>query len=392
MSFEVGAKDAAPPRGTVYEKLEALCEEIKSDIRASSGPDGGGVSLGQALAKLSERAFLDRSPEAQYAILLYRKYKEVQPQGVASSSSPSDGATAAAALPHWLRSHTEKIPRLTALADNALEGTGEQLVGFDSTKKNIFRLRALVCCLALLGFSILSSAPLFHLAAPTAHDFFLPSCALFNTNITGHFDFTSYQAVVASGVCLFIHSLIFSVYYLLPVDETGQKHVPGLERLFAPCKVEANTVHSASSRVSIFCAIHSKKFEAIIDAMLLVLNFSTTLAASINIERGSKFDFPTVVGWYTLGTFTLTFQETSPPCMSPDQSPASKIRAGLAFMYLCMFIQVLTLMVSMRSYAKESIQRAASSLGGNGSGGYDARRSLVANADPDDESVVEVSL
>jgi DNA-binding NarL/FixJ family response regulator len=75
--------------------------------------------------------------------------------------------------------------------------------------------------------------------------------------------------------------------------------------------------------------------------------------------------------------------------MSPDQSPASKIRAGLAFMYLCMFIQVLTLMVSMRSYAKESIQRAASSLGGNGSGGYDARRSLVANADPDDESVVD---
>ena len=380
MSFEIAPP---PPRGTVYEKLESLCEEIKSDVRAS------GVNLPE-LALLRERAFLDRSPEAQHAILLYRKYKEVQLPS--SSSSMSDGATASAALPHWLRSHTEKIPQLASFADKSLEGTAEQLFGSDATKTNIFRLRALVCSLSLLGFSIISSVPLFHLAAPTAHNFFLPTCALFLTSISGHFDFTSYQAVVAAGVCLFVHSIVFCLYYVLPLDETGQKHIPGLERLFAPCKVEATTVHSASSRVSIFCAINSKKFESIFDAMLLVLNLTSTISASINIERGSKFDFSGLVGWYTLGTFTLTFQDTSPPCMSPDQSPASKIRTGLAFMYLCAFVQVLTLMVSMRSYAKESIQRAASSMGATGSGGYDPRRSLVANSDPDDESVVEVSL
>ena len=61
-------------KSTVFEKLTLLCEELTSDIKSNSSMHQlGPLALQQSLEKLRERAFLDRSPEAQHALLLHRK-------------------------------------------------------------------------------------------------------------------------------------------------------------------------------------------------------------------------------------------------------------------------------------------------------------------------------
>ena len=36
-----------------------------------------------------------------------------------------------------------------------------------------------------------------------------------------------YQFVIGMGVLIYIHTLITSMYYLLPVDDDNQKYIPG---------------------------------------------------------------------------------------------------------------------------------------------------------------------
>lgn len=88
--------------------------------------------------------------------------------------------------------------------------------------------------------------------------------------------------------------------------------------------------------------------------------------------------------YYTIGTFYETFGKTTPLCV--EKNPASKIRGGLAMLYLCLFSLVLTLQVSVRSYIHESKSKADTPS--------DARNisqthTLLSNKD---EDVVEVSL
>jgi hypothetical protein len=46
--------------------------------------------------------------------------------------------------------------------------------------------------------------------------------------MNGSFNMRPYQFVVGAGVLIYIHTLVTSMYYLLPVDENNQKYVPGL--------------------------------------------------------------------------------------------------------------------------------------------------------------------
>lgn len=36
-----------------------------------------------------------------------------------------------------------------------------------------------------------------------------------------------YQFVIGAGVLIYIHTMITSIYYLLPVDDDNQKYIPG---------------------------------------------------------------------------------------------------------------------------------------------------------------------
>lgn len=379
----------ANPKASIFDKLDALCEEITTDIRAQSGLTS---EIGSMLAKLKERAFLDRSPEAQHALLLYRHYRELTKASVSSSSSVTSGGGSGnddfEGLPTWLSSKT--IPRLP---DFVLEPQAEQLVGVAATKKNIFWLRSGTVLLSMISFSIFSSAPFIHFAHPTLNTMFLSSCVYAHQQIGGSFDFTSFQCALAVAILIFIHSVLWVAYYVLPVDANGHKHVPLLEKLFEPCSIDANEVNRHSSRVSLFCRVYSKLIECVVDAGLLFMNLIVVVIASIQVEQGRKFDFGAGVEYFfTLGTFWQTFEATSPECVVKDD-PTQKIRAALAMLYLCLFVQVLTLLVSLRSYGKEVVLRSGVPLSSSIDDRQGVKRSLVRNADPDDEEgVVEVSL
>lgn len=383
-------------KSTVFEKLGLLCQELESDIRTNSQfmhPQ----MLQASLEKIREKAFLDRSPEAQHALLLYRKNKEIlQDKERSTLQGPSDASSDyTAPLTTIFNKYTPKLP------EYVLEAQEDIILGHETAvRKNIFWLRLACWLFSMLSFSVMSSAPFIHYAAPTANDLFSSSCPLRASHITGNFDFSCFQAAIAAAVFVFVHSTLFLAYYVLPVDAQGNKHVPFLAKLFEPCMVDGREVDAHSTHVSTFCRLKSKLIECVVDAGLVGFTGIVAVIAAIVIERGTRFDFGAgVVTWYSLGTFWLSFSESSPPCVAAD-SPATYVRGALAMLFITLFFQVLTLIVSTKSYLKEMHVRGGGGGGGGVSslssgGGADyggAKRSLIANADPDNEDVVEVSL
>lgn len=52
----------------------------------------------------------------------------------------------------------------------------------------------------------------------------------------GSFNMRPYQFVIGAGVLIYIHTMITSMYYLLPVDNDNQKYLPGtLQHSYNPC-------------------------------------------------------------------------------------------------------------------------------------------------------------
>lgn len=377
-------------KGTVYEKLGLLCAEIESDIRSSSHSLHPEL-LKKTLEQLREQAFLDRSPEAQHALLLYRKQKEIlQQQRSATASAPSDYT---APLTTIINKYAPKIP------DYVLEAHEEIILGHETAvRKNIFWLRFACWLFSLLSFSVMSSAPFIHYATPTANDLFSSSCPLRSSHITGSFDFSCFQAAIAAAVFVFVHSTLFLAYYILPINAQGHKHVPYLAKFFEPCMVDRAEVDTRSAHVASFCRLKSKLIECVVDAGLVGFTAVVVVIAAIVIERGTRFDFGGgVVTWFSLGTFWLSFSESSPPCVSAA-NPAGYIRAALSMLFFALFFQILALVVSTKSYLKEMHVRGGglsplASSSSSAAGDYGgAKRSLIAHADPDNDDVVEVSL
>ena len=48
-----------------------------------------------------------------------------------------------------------------------------------------------------------------------------------DVELVGSFDMSPYQLLVVAGVLIYIHTLVTSLYYLLPVDDENQKYIPG---------------------------------------------------------------------------------------------------------------------------------------------------------------------
>ena len=229
------------------------------------------------------------------------------------------------------------------------ESQPEQLAGCASTKKNIFWLRCIASLLAFSSFVIMSTVPNINIANPEGSDLFLPGCM--QLNVGGTFDYRPYQLSIAAGSLVFIHSFLFTIYYLLPIDPgTGHKYVPGIDEIFQQC-INPDDTRLTVNRVASFCKTHSKFIELFIDATLLTFLLIVVLIASIILERGQRFEFPTSPStvWYTVGTWYKTFSHTSPQCV-PDEDPAQKIRASLAMLYLTALVLVFTLQVSYKSF------------------------------------------
>lgn len=127
---------------TLYDKLNNLAAEISEGIINLSG--GRREEVQRQLSELREQAYRERSPEAVYNTVLFRKYAEIANQ---IKDSKEGG-------------RTEKATFLGELPSFVYESDDENiLVGWEATKANIFRLRTLVVVFALISFSVMSSAP-----------------------------------------------------------------------------------------------------------------------------------------------------------------------------------------------------------------------------------------
>lgn len=127
---------------TVYDKLNKLNAEIAEGIVQLS--DTQPEVTHRQLNSLREQAYKERSPEAVFATVLFRKYASIATEFKGSKLAAGDGkSTLIGELPSFVFEKDD---------DN-------MLVGWEATKTNIFRIRALATLFALLTFAVMSSVP-----------------------------------------------------------------------------------------------------------------------------------------------------------------------------------------------------------------------------------------
>ena len=371
----------AQTRASIYETLTSLSDEIISNIKMIS--DESRYKIDEDIKAMREASYRERSPEAEYVSQLFKKYADI--------------ATRLKNKKGIYNTNKDVIFGKVEVPSFVYEGSPDQIIGFEAAKKsNIFYYRCTCILFSFLCFVVLSTVHFINYGEVKPHDEFLPTCAYNSQKITGSFNLRPFRACIAAASCVFVFNILFNTYYILPVDSSNHKYVPGLHTVVEWFHVKfghdeitiSNSraiVSDSTTKVASFCKMFSKMIEVILDATLTVFTLMVCLTSSIILERGQRFDMGDgSIIYYTIGTFYETFQKTSPLCV--DQSPASKIRGGLAMLYLCLFSLVLTLQVSVRSYINESKTKSDAPI--------DARNvsqthTLLSNKD---EDVVEVSL
>lgn len=121
---------------TVYHKLTLLCSEIETAIKSGSRKSRDDVQA--QILRIRSEAFTMHSPEAEYALRLFRCYLEE----VNDSGRVSDNINL-----------TDELPTML------YEGHPDQLAGLSSVKKNIFWMRVVVGGFSFLSFVIMASVP-----------------------------------------------------------------------------------------------------------------------------------------------------------------------------------------------------------------------------------------
>jgi len=139
---------------TLYDKLNNLADEISEGI-INLG-DGSRELIQAEISELREQAYKERSPEAVYNTLLFRKYAYTANKIKDSSVGQRDKTTLVGELPNFVYE-----------ADNE-----DHLVGHQATRTNIFRLRAFAAVFSMIAFSVMASAPYVNASSFSPNDAF----------------------------------------------------------------------------------------------------------------------------------------------------------------------------------------------------------------------------
>ncbi len=381
---------------SALEKLIELAEEIKDSIRSYSTSLSNEThkieiniprqTLDIEIQKLHNESLGSRLPEITLVTLLFRKFKDIS-QAVKFAKLTSKNID-----------NYNNDTKLNELPKYLYEGNSEQLVGWSAMNRNIFWLRAITALLSFLSFVIMSTVPHINDSKLYPKTIFLPDCAYNAADISGYFNYGCYQAVISAGVLVYLNSIFFLIYYILPVDTNHNKYIPGLENIFEKC-FDRDQILTSVLRISSFCKNYSKFLEVVLDAILLVIVIVVCLVTAILVERGERFDFGGYnnmgVQYYTIETFFNSYSHTTPMCV--ESSPAPLIRAALSMLYIDLFFLVWCFYVSYKSVQKTgSLKSVDSTALPSSDPTHLSRRSmhklLEAGAADDDDEIVEVSL
>ena len=92
---------------------------------------------------------------------------------------------------------------------------------------------------------------------------------------SGSFDLRAYRAALSLAVITYVYCLSCVLYYLLPLDRSGSKYVPGLEGALDSDSEAARYIEQARAHIK----MHSKDIELYADAALLITTQVVVLTA-----------------------------------------------------------------------------------------------------------------
>lgn len=146
-------------------------------------------------------------PEEQFRLLLFRKYA-----GIANDIKDSVETRSNRTL------FNGDLPTLV------YEVNDEQLTGFTAIKTNAFWLRFLEALLCFLAIVLLSNVRYISSSYLDSRRYVLSNCP---SSFEGSFNMQPYRLIVSVSVILYCHSFLVALYYLLPVDASKRKIIPG---------------------------------------------------------------------------------------------------------------------------------------------------------------------
>ena len=123
---------------TVYHKLTNLCAEIETAIKSGSRKSRDDVQ--SQILRIRSEAFTMTSPEAEYALRLFRYFLEDVNEGGGGGFGDT-------------MSLVDEVPPML------YEGHPDQISGLAALKKNIFWMRMIVGLLSFISFVVMSCVP-----------------------------------------------------------------------------------------------------------------------------------------------------------------------------------------------------------------------------------------
>eukprot|EP01032_Pedospumella_encystans_P014832 gene14832-17010_t len=373
------------PRSTLYDKLNLLSAEISEGVINLS--DGKRWLIENELRLLREEADREVSPEAVYNLLLFRKYSNI--------ANLLKERNVDLEVRIQTLAHSRDDSSMFDIAHGTVDGQGEAvLVGFDAVKSNIFWLRVLAAMFSFISFVVMSQVPYVSRAtfSPGAHS--EADCPY--TITSGSFNMRPYQFVIGAGVLIYIHTLITSMYYLLPVDDNNEKYVPGLRDLVSLLLNDVDQTEDCMTSMSAVARTLSRALEFVADFCLVVLSLVAFIIAAITVDQPIKFqhDYIELV-YFNLQSYYETATHTYPQCTS-SEDPVPMIRASLAMLFFAIIVMFVCLQVSYRAVKQEWTHRTppsghtASDIGSRGVHTFEGREAFLSQPLATSEEEVDV--
>ena len=296
---------------TLYDKLNSLNDEIGEGLINLRG--GRREDTVREIHDLRSISYRERSPEAVFSLLLFRKYSdEANRIKDLSKSQHQVQHGSASGMGGGGLSLVGDLPAFMYQADDE-----SMLVGANALKTTTFQLRCVAVLFSLLTLGVISATPFITETDFNPHDHFEKNgCDV--TKLDGEFNFRPYQLVLSIAVLAFVHNAIFLGYYWLPVNEhSGYKYVPGLAHLLGMIVQNPARGEEYSTRFSMFCRDHARTIECCIDGFLLIMALVAFVVALWVLQLPIEFkvteeDGPNNIKsteYYTLGTCFLTFSK-----------------------------------------------------------------------------------
>lgn len=262
-------EDGAPPQPS---QLDGLCAELEQSIRSI------------ATAEESDKIINDAKQSNSVATQLFKGYNSLVKAQKESLERQVEASDTHEVVLNPMQGDTD-APEMTELDDIDIssgmpmflyQGSGRQVAGWNALKRNIFwiRLAAALCC--LLSFSIVSGVPFIDSVEVPAYALLEESCD--DLIQEGQFEYDTYHFVLSMGVISFTYSLVFCLYYLLPVDSQEKKYFPGTR--FTPPVVLCPFQSGASSRY----------LEVLADFLLVVLCLGAAIGAAAQLDTAVAFE------------------------------------------------------------------------------------------------------